>query len=232
MKYSLMAGTAGIVLGLILIVAMFLSTKPATAVAGFIVIAVSLCFLAIVNNKITKTVRVMLATATAYENQMYKDRVPPVRWIVDEWQLVTTTVTSGGRGGPRTSRSSQTFFDLSVEVGQAVQPQMVVHQHVYGAPGQYGAPPVGYPPQGAYGQPPAGPYAAPPAGYMPPAGYPLAGYPPQQWSPTHASPPSQPYYGQPPAAQWPAQADAPPYNTADGESTSSNLLTSREQSDA
>ena len=235
MKYSLGAGMCGIVLGLILIVILFLS-KPMASPIGFVVIAVSMCFLACVNHKITNTVRVMLATATAYENQVYKDRVPPVRWIVDEWRLVTTTVTSGGRGGPRTSRSSQTFFDLSVEVGQAVQPQFVVHQHVYGAPGQYAPPPAGYAPQ--YGQPPAG-YGAPPAGYMPPS---HAGYPPQQWSPTHAPPPSQPYYGQPAAAQqWQPQGEpAPAYNSNDplgggahyNEAPQSNLLSNSVLSDA
>ena len=241
MKHCMWAGGGGVVLGFILIVVMFL-TNPPLSVAGFVVIFVSMCFLACVNHRITNTVRMMLLTATTYENQVYKDRVPPVRWIVDEWRLVTTTVTSGGRHGPRTSQSSQTFFDLHVEVGQAVQPQMVVHQHVYGAPVPYGAPPAGYGPPGAYGQPPVGQYGAPPTGYMPPqAGYPPAGYPPQQWSPNNVPPPSQPYYGQPPPQQWAPQPAAPAYSSegsVDGavsynnDTTSSKLLSSSDQSDA
>ena len=256
MKYSMMGGLAGVIVGFILFTAMGASQSVFGAVSGFFIVFASMIWLACVQNKITNTVRVMLATATMYENEVYKNRIPPVRWTVEEWKLVTTTVTSG-RGGARSSRSSQTFFDLYVEVGQAVQPQVVVHQHMYGAPVPYGAPPAGYMPNGGYGQPPAGPYGAPPAGYMPPgAGYPPAGYPPQQWSPSQAQQyPPQPFYGQPPpqqhqpsaAQQWPSQPQAgaapPMYNRDDplgGEAaddgssaiSSAKLLSSTEQSDA
>ena len=232
------AAGAGFAVAVLLIVIAFAAAPP-IAPLGFILFFIDVCFLACVNHKITNTVRMMLLTASTYENQVYRDRVPPVRWIVDEWELVTTTVATGGRHGPRTSRSSRTFFDLYVEVGSAAGPQMIVHQHVYGATPmpQYGQPPVGYAPPNAYAQQ----YAAPPAGYLPQGqmGYPPAGFPPQQWSPIHAPPPSQPYYGQPPAAQqrWAPQPTAPAYSeepavtTYNNETTSSSLLSGAEQSD-
>ena len=249
MKYCLFGGSCAAILAIVLILIGFVAfNTPALLVIGFLIFFIDVCFMACVNHKITNTVRMMLCTATAYENQVYKDRLPPVRWIVEEWKLITTTVHSGGRrGGASTSRNTQTFFDLYVEVGaQTVQPQTVVIQHVYGAPqpGGYG-PQYGQPPAG-YGPPPAGGYGPPPAGYpsSPPVGYPPAGYPPQQWSPNHSPQQSQQYYGQPPAAgqQWPSQPPeaAPAYNREDplGTATSENdtgstkLLSSSQQSDA
>ena len=160
---------------------------------AFFGICFTMCGLACVNSRVINWYRERLGALLAQENQVYAGRVPPVRWVGEEYSVITSISVS--RSGARTNR--QICFDIVVEIGQNVQQGVtVIHQHVYAAPGS--------PQQAGL---PMSPFAQQPPPYgqqqlmQPQYGY--AQQPgPQYAQPQYAQPQyAQPQYGQPQYAQ-------------------------------